>query len=173
MSSKRPPAISGVTSSAEAPIASVYPSIAATGLGRLLGQIYESIPLRICGLKLSNLLFVLPTAPIAASIYLLQKIGGTRYLLTNRALQAWQSLGNMRVASVNLSDISDVEIHQDPGQVFFRAADLFILNKAGVRILTLAGVPFADIFRRTILEARDARQQVAASLDTIRARPVA
>jgi hypothetical protein len=171
MSSKRPPAISGVTSSAEAAIASVYPSIAATGVGCGLGKLYNSIPVRIGGVKLSNLLFVLPTAPIAALIYLLQKAFGTRYLLTNRALQKWKSLGSERVASVNLADIGDVVIRQDPGQVFYRAADLYVVNKAGDRIMSLPGVPYADVFRQTILEARDARQQVAASLDTIRARP--
>ena len=54
-------AISGVSAGVENVVMTVYPSIAATGIGRLLGCLYESIPSRICGIKLSNLLFTLPT----------------------------------------------------------------------------------------------------------------
>ena len=57
--SSRPQAISGV-STGQNEIMTVYPSICAGGLGRLLGKLYECIPVRIpfLGPKISNLLFL-------------------------------------------------------------------------------------------------------------------
>lgn len=167
---KRAPAIAGVSPDTEAIVMTVFPSVACTWFGQVLGQLYESIPLRIGGVKLSNLLFVLPTAPAPAFIYLWLKVSGERYVLTNRALQRWRSYGNSRAASVNLSDIDQVVVHQEPGQVFYKAADIYILDKGGNRLMVLSGVPYATIFRQTILEARDAQQQVNSALETIRAR---
>ena len=151
----------------------VYPSIAAFGLGRALGSLYDCIPFRIMGVKLSNLLLVLPTAPLAAALYFLQKISGQKYTLTNRSFQKWQSLGTRKVTQVALSDITEVVIRHLPGQQFFKAGDLVLMGgKANDELMTLSGVPYPHIFRQTILEARDSRQMVAKSLDTIKARPV-
>jgi len=172
-SGRKPSAISGVAASSEVEIMTVYPSIAAYGLGRVFGSIYESIPLRIMGVKLSNLLFVLPTAPIAAGLYFLQKLTGQRYRLTNRSMQVWHSLGNRKVKEVSLTDITDVVIRELPGQQFYKAADLVLMGgKGNDEILRLPAIPYAHIFRQTILEARDSRQMVAKSLETIKARPV-
>ena len=171
-SGRKPAAISGVAASSEVEIMTVYPSIAAYGLGRTFGLMYESIPLRIMGVKLSNLLFVLPTAPIAAGLYFLQKVTGHRYKLTNRSMQVCHSLGNRKVNQVALTDISDVLIRELPGQQFYKAADLILIGgKGNEAILTLPGIPYAHIFRQTILKARDSRQMVAKSLEAIKARP--
>ncbi|MDB5338379.1 MAG: hypothetical protein JWN70_3998 [Planctomycetaceae bacterium] len=171
-SGRKPSAISGVAASSEVEIMTVYPSIAAYGIGRAFGSMYESIPLRIMGVKLSNLLFVLPTAPIAAGLYFLQKVTGHRYKLTNRSMQICHSLGNRKVKQVALTDITDVLIRELPGQQFYKAADLVLVGgKGNEEILTLPGIPYAHIFRQTILEARDSRQQVASSLATMNARP--
>lgn len=172
-SGRKPAAISGVAASSEVEIMTVYPSIAAYGIGRTFGSLYESIPLRIMGVKLSNLLFVLPTAPIAAGLYFLQKVTGQRYKLTNRNMQVWHSLGNRKVTQVPLTDISGVLIRELPGQQFYKAADLVLIGgKGNDVIMTLPAIPYAHIFRQTILEARDSRQMVAKSLETIKARPV-
>lgn len=151
----------------------VYPSIAAYGLGRALGTMYDCIPLRIMGVKLSNLLFVLPTAPLAAALYFLQKITGQKYVLTNRSFQIWYALGSRKVTQVALTDITDVVVRELPGQQFYKAGDLVLIGgKGNDEIMTLAGVPYPHIFRQTILEARDSRQQVTKSLEAIKARPV-
>ena len=172
MPSGRKPAIAGVAASSEAAIMTVYPSIAALGIGRILGAIYESIPLRILGVKLSNLLFVLPTAPIPALLYFWQKAFDYRYTLTNRSVQIWHSLGNRKVTQVALTDITDVIVRELPGQQFYKAGDLILIGgKANDELQTLAGIPYPHIFRQTILEARDSRVQVAKSLETIKARP--
>lgn len=170
MMTQKPPAISGVSGGKPTLIMTVYPSIAGTDLGKILGRLYESMPTRVGGIKLSHLLFPLPTSIIAIQVYFHLKIFGNVYALTNRSLQFRKSIGNRLIREVPLSDIGQVIVRQEPGQEFYPAADLDILNKAGDTIMTLPGVLRADVFRETILEARDARNQVAASLATISAR---
>src|SRR5690242_16066773 len=101
MSPARPPAIAGVSAS-KALIMTVYPSIAATALGKLLGRWYELIPTRVGGIKLSHLLFPLPTSPFAILIYGYLKVFGEIYSLTNRSVQIRTSLGNQLKREVPL-----------------------------------------------------------------------
>lgn len=172
-SGSKPAAIAGVSASSEVEVMTIYPSIAAYGLGKALGAIYDCIPLRIMGVKLSNLLFVLPTAPIAAGLYALQKLTGQKYVLTNRSFQIWYAFGSRKIKEVSLTDITDVVIQQQSGQQFYKAGDLVLVGgKSNDALMTLAGVPYPQIFRQTILEARDSRQMVTKSLETIKARPV-
>jgi hypothetical protein len=168
---RKPTAIAGVSASAENTIMEVFPSIACTAAGRGMGSLFECLPVRIFGIKLSNLLFVLPFSPVAALIYFILKVGGERYVLTNRSVQIWSGLGTKRQGQVPLDDIDDVTVSQDPGQEFYKAADIYLMGKNGQALAKLGGIPYASIFRQTILEARDARRQTAASLDTIRKRP--
>lgn len=167
---KKGQAISGVSAVAESEIMTVFPSIACTAFGQLMGRLFESIPLRIFGIKLSYLLFVPFGAPLGALGYMQLKLTGERYVLTNRAVQRFRSLGHAKITQVLLADIDQVVVRQSPGQTFFQAADLQLLNSKGDQVLLLSGVPRANIFRQTIIEARDARKQVAAALDTIRNR---
>jgi len=169
MLTQKPPAIAGV-SSGQAVIMTVYPSIASTALGKMLGRLYESMPTRICGVKLSHWLFPLPTSPLAIKIYFWLKLFGEVYVLTNRTMQLRSSLGNRLLREIPLSSIDQVVVRQEPGQEFYPAADIYLLNKAGETLMTLPGVLRADVFRQTILEARDATNQVSASLATIKAR---
>jgi hypothetical protein len=162
--------ISGVSADTENVSMIVYPSMAATGLGRALGNLYESIPLKINGIKLSHLLFPLPTSPGALKIYFYMKIFGNRYVLTNRSVQIWKALGNQMVSEVPLADVAEITLHQSSGQVFFKASDLSLLGADGKLLLQLDGIPNAEVFRETLLKARDARRQVQASLETIAAR---
>jgi len=166
----KPQAISGVSAGVENEIMTVYPSVASTGAGRFLGLLYESIPLRINGVKLSHLLFALPTSPLALLIYLLLKMGGRRYRLTNRSIQVWSMLGQRLYSQAPLDAIAEIRVEQHPGQVFYKAADLILLGADGAELLRLDGVPRADVFRHTVLKARDARSQVEASLTRIQAR---
>jgi hypothetical protein len=164
-----PPAISGVNSG-QAFVMAVYPSIAATSLGKLLGRLYESMPVKIFGIKLSHLLFPLPTSIIALQVFAHLKLFGEVYVLTNRSVQLRTSIGNRLKREVALSDVGQIVLRQEPGQEFYPAADIYLLNKAGATIMSLPGVPRADVFRHTLLDAKNARDQVAASLSTIKAR---
>lgn len=149
----------------------VYPSIAADGVGRFMGRWMNRIPLPFTkNVTFSGLVLGLIFAPFGALFYVLQKIFGQKYVLTNRSLQVWSSIGQRLIGSVPLEQIDEIAINQKNGQEFFRAADLQILDKGGNAVMTLAGVPRADVFRHTILRTRDAHTQVEAALATIGAR---
>lgn len=155
----------------ELQVMTVYPSISADGLGRFIGWLMNCIPMPFSkNLKLSAFLFFLPCAAVSPVLYFLQKAFGARYVLTNRSVQIWSVVGQRQIGSVPLEQVADIEIVEKDGQEFFHAADLNLLDAGGNTVLTLAGVPRADVFRHTILEARDARTQVEAALATIGAR---
>lgn len=166
----RPAAISGLTGGKQAEIMTVYPTISGTFIGKALGQLYNCLPVKIFGIKLSHWLFPLPTAIIAVQVYFHLKIFGEVYVLTNRTMQIRRSIGNRLVREISLTDIADVVVKQEPGQQFFYDADIYLLDKSGRTLMSLPGVGRADVFRQTILEAIRARTQVAASLATISAR---
>lgn len=167
---QKPPAIAGLSAGKQNLIMAVYPSIAATAIGKALGRLYESLPTRVCGIKMSHWLFPLPTSIIAVQVFLHLKIFGEVYALTNRSVQIRKSLGNRLLREVPLTDIDQVVIRQEPGQEFYPAADIYLLNKAGDTLMSLPGVLRADVFRQSILEARSARMLVSSSLATINAR---
>ena len=156
------------TTPGETSITVIYPSIAAGGLGRLIGSILNCC--RIGNLNVSAILFGLPLAPLGATMYLLQKVFGQRYELTTHAVKSWGAIGHSLHGEAPLSQIGSVEVDQKSGQAFFHAADLVIRDNGGKELLTLEGVSRADVFRRTILEARDASVQTLSALQTITAR---
>ncbi|MBI3865848.1 MAG: hypothetical protein HY290_28575 [Planctomycetia bacterium] len=170
MLAQKPPAISGVSAGKQALIMAVYPSIAATGIGKSLGRLYDWFPQKVFGIKLSHLLFPLPTAIIAVQVFFHLKLFGEVYALTNRTMQIRKSIGNRLLREVSLTDVDQIVIRQEPGQEFYPAADIYLLNKAGQTLMSLPGVLRADVFRQLMLEARSARIQVEASLSTINAR---
>lgn len=162
--------IAGVSTQEDSEIMTVYPSIGSSAIGRGLGMLYDSVPLGRFPVKLSHLLFTLPTAPLAVAGYFDLKVRGNCYRLTTRSLQVWKAVGNRMVRQISLSDITDIEIEQRNGQAFFKCADLHLLGRDGKTLLTLEGIPHASVFRQTILKARDAAEQVRSSLATIDAR---
>ena len=166
----QPQAVAGVSASIESEVMTVYPSIGSTFPGQLLGRLYDCLAIPVLSTNLSRLLFPLPTAPLGATIYMLLKIAGSRYRLTNRSVQIWSSLGERRHGSADLNAIADVKLVQQPGQKFFKCADIVLLDASGKKLLTLGGVPRAEVFRQTILKARDARVQVQSAMSVIAAR---
>ncbi|HLJ11168.1 MAG TPA: hypothetical protein VKU82_08265 [Planctomycetaceae bacterium] len=170
MLTQKPAPISGVSAGRQALIMVVYPSIACTAIGKWLGRLYESIPLRVMGIKLSHLLFPLPTAIVAIQVYAHLKLFGEIYVLTNQSVQLRRSLGNKLIREVSLSNVDRVVVRQEPGQEYYPAADIYLVGKGGETLMSLPGVLRADVFRQSILEAKLARDQVAASLAMINAR---
>jgi hypothetical protein len=154
----------------ERPVMTVYPSIASLGAGRALGAVYESVPLRIGTVKLSNLLFVLPTAPVALLLYVGMKLFGPRYVLTTLRLRAVQGLSARPGGEVPLEEIGRVDVVASFGQRFFKAGDLVVRDHQGTERLRLAGVVRPEMFRRTVLDARDALIRTEAARRTIEAR---
>lgn len=165
----RPQAISGVRTG-ENEIMTVYPSICSGGLGRVLGRLYDSIPVRIFGVKLSNLLFVLPTAPLAILMYAMSKLNGNRYVLTSDFVEIRKLLGSGRFGKVSIADVMETRSVQRPGQEFYHASDLELLADDGDTLLTLPGLPRSEVFGVAIMKAAQARRTVRQSLDAIEAR---
>lgn len=160
-------AIAGVNPGSEARVMTEFPSVGASGIGRLIGQIMDSIPIRIFGVKLSYILFGLPLAPLGMLLFLLNRPFGARYILTNRNVQVWSSLGTQRTGVVDLNDIASVEIDQLPGQAFFRSADLRLKGASGQTLLKLSGVCDPGAFRNAIQRVVQSRRLVQSSLATI------
>ena len=167
--SKKQQAISGVSPEFESVVEEMYPSIAATGIGACLNNLYECINLRIWGVKVSHV-FALMTAPLGAFIYLLMKVSGSRYVVTNRSVKRVASLGCRLYESIPLSQIVGVTIDRDSRQTFYRTNDICLSNAAGETLLLMRGIPYAERFQQVIVEMRDARSQVAASLLQIQSR---
>ena len=163
-------AIAGVSSSSEARIMSEFPSVGAWGIGRLIGQLMDSIPIRILGVKLSYLLFGLPLAPLGMLLFLLNRPFGSRYILTNRTVQIWSAMGTQRTSAVDLGEIADVVLDQLPGQAFFRCSDIRLKAADGKTILRLAGVADPGPFRNAIQSAISSRRLVQSCMATISAR---
>lgn len=163
-------AIAGVSAGKDRVIEITYPSVAALGLGQLIGQICESIPTKICSIKLSYLLFALPVAPLGALLYLSQKVTGNRYVLTNRGVEIRKSIGNRLEKRVELADIADVTTNVVSGQEFHNAADVQLRDAKGSVLATLSGVSAPDRLKSAILEARSARVHNDAAFAQIAAR---
>lgn len=162
-------AIAGVSPTLESRIMTEFPSVGATGIGRVVGQLMDSIPVRILGIKLSYLIFGLPLAPLGMLLFLLNRLG-SRYILTNRSVQIWSAMGSQRSSTVDLNEITDVDLDELPGQSFFRAADIRLRAANGKTIMRLAGVADAGAFRNAIQQAMQSRRMVQSSLATIAAR---
>ncbi len=163
-------AIAGLHSSSECEIAVRYPSIASTGVGRFLGALLECIPIKIWGVKISYLLFGLAVAPIAALWYLALKGLGERYVLSNRSVSRWASIGHQRLQSVPVVDIADVVVQQQPGQGYYDAGDVYLMNAKGDPLMVLHGVSYPEIMKANILETRDAEVSVLETQKVIAAR---
>ncbi len=170
MATQKLQAIAGVSASDETEIRLKYPSIASTSLGRVIGKLSNCTPMRIWGIRPSSLIFPLPLAPLGVALYAWLKLTGPKYVLTNRSVQQCTSLGSQTQQSVDLMDIDEIDLHQEPGQEFYNAANLTLIDRQGDRLMRIEGVPCADMFCASILKARDARLETADALATIQAR---
>ncbi len=170
--------IAGVSTGGEAEIMTVYPSIAATIMGQRIGRMCDAVPLKTFGIPWLRMLLALVLAivvvPVALTVgltlYFVTKLFGKRYILTNRNLQVRQMIGVRTFGQASLADIKEVLIRELPGQAFYKAADIVVTGRDGKAIVRLEGVQRPAVFRQTILEARDSRNQVEESLKAIQAR---
>lgn len=162
--------IAGVSASRETLIETVYPSVAANAVGRILGMLMDCIPVSILGVKLSHLLFAPIAAPIGAALYLLQKVTGNRYELTNRSLISRTSLGGQLIKQVPLADIADIEIETHAGYSFHNVGDVIAYDGRGEKLLVVPAVAWPARFRQIVLDARHARMESDSSLKQIESR---
>jgi len=166
-------AIPGAETQVERTVIAVWPSIASTGIGRMIGSLIQSAPeIRLPVLNVN--LALAPTlllGPVAAAVYLLAKVIGQRYTVTSRRVLIQGSLSRKLNEQVSLEQIAEVAVapYRD-GQEFYHSADVVLLDQAGKELMRLEAVMRPGVFRQNILETRDARVKVQDALDTIRER---
>ncbi len=144
-----PPELREVTSM------TVWPSIGAHGLGRLVG--------RLCGLRtgygfftLGKLLALL-TIPISLALYIWKILPFVcrRYRLTSRRIVVQKGYSAKDAASVGLDGFDAIDIRYLPGQAWLRCGEMiFLVDRR--EVLRLSGVPRPEVFRQVCLKAQAA-----------------
>jgi hypothetical protein len=149
--------IAGVTPPdvAEVTVMTVWPSIAATTLGRMLGRTYQWKVGIGPVLTLGNAM-KLAAIPIVIPMYFgkLAPGLGKRYTLTNRRVMIQAGLSDRVAREVPLDDFDSIEVVVLPGQEWYRAGEL-VFRKGQVETFRLSGVPNPQTFRHTCLKTRN------------------
>lgn len=154
MSEERRQAVAGVAPPdvSETVIMQVWPSISASAPGRMLGRLY--------GIPLAGRLIALATFPVALLLYFSPGRLFRRYTLTTRRVLIEKGLTPRPAQELALEDFDEVQVREQSGQGYFRAADL-LLVKNGSTSLELPAVPSPQSFRHAILNARNAYVMVS------------
>jgi MFS family permease len=180
-------AIAGVTPFrvGEATIMIVWPSIASTWFGRMMGRLYR-IKAGIGFVTLGNLI-ALASAPLMAMAILGKFIaafvagipllglpfrllpnGVIRYILTNRRVIIARGLKPAAEQYVELDRFDDIEVVVQPGQEWYPAGDL-VFKRGAVETFLLRGVLRPETFRQTCLKARQAYVGVKQAMELVQA----
>lgn len=164
--------IAGVSTNRETEIEAVYPSVAGSGLGALMGSILGPLAqIRTTVIRVPLMVaFGGLLMPLAIVAYAATKILGNHYIVTNRSVQRRAILGGAMFGQVALADIHDVYISAGASYAFYRVGDLHLVDAQGNDLLVLAAVPYPDRLRQVILDAREARRLSDASLAHIQGR---
>ncbi len=150
-------AITGVSPPelAEVSIATAWPSIAITRLGRWMGKLFENNtvvgPLHLTLGRIA----VLMSIPLALKLYFfnLLPFRCRRYRLTNRRVIIQKGLSAADERWTSLDDFDEIQIIVQPGQAWYRCGDLAFV-KGKVESLRLLAVPHPEAFRATCLKAQ-------------------
>lgn len=150
--------IAGVVPSelAEVTCKVVWPTIAATSVGRLVGRL-ASVRLGWGEFFTLGKLLALATIPLslAAFGWQLMPYVCRRYTLTNRRIIIRKGLMAVDGRWISLDDFDSVGIEVLPGQEWFHAGDL-IFRHGDSEVLRLAGVSRPETLRQVCLTARSA-----------------
>jgi hypothetical protein len=149
-------AIAGVSPSelGEVTVTTVWPSMAGTSLGMLLGRLYSIRFGFGAVLNVGNLL-ALACIPIAMGLFALNVLPylGKRYRLTNRRVIVERFCPLREEKWVSLDDFDSIEVVVHPGQEWYPAGDL-IYRKGQIETFRLAGVLRPETFRQTCLKTQ-------------------
>lgn len=140
----------------EVGIATVWPSIAVTGLGRWLGKRFENNTMIFSPLHLTlGRVAVLLSIPIALKLYFynLLPFRCRRYRLTNRRVIIQKGLAGVDERWTTLDDFDDIQIIVQEGERWYRCGDL-AFTKGKIETLRLIAVPHPESFRSTCLKAQ-------------------
>lgn len=149
----------------EVTIMTVWPTIAVTAPGRLIG--------RLCAVKAGlndfftlGKLFALLSIPFALVLFFYGVLPGIgrRYTLTNRRVVVQKAITGGDERWVNLDNFDRIEIQVLPGQEWFPAGEL-IFYKDQVETFRLSGVSRPESFKHTCLKAQRAYVGVKKALE--------
>ena len=143
----------------EATIMTVWPTLAAFGVGRLWGRAYEiQGGITLFGIPFTvGRLIALLSVPFILPPYFLTLLPGSpmcrRYRLTNRRVVVERPYGGGEQQSVSLDRFDTIDVVELPGQRWYRAGELVFRN-GEIETFRLSGVPNPETFRQTCLKAR-------------------
>lgn len=147
--------IAGVTApeTREVTVMTVWPTLAASGAGRMIGRLC-SIQAGVGFFTLGKLLALLLIAP-AIGLFALSLLPGVtkRYRLTNRRVIVQAGLRGIDERWVDFDRFDAIDIEVLPGQEWYPAGDLVFRN-GQIETFRLAGVSRPETFRHTCLAAR-------------------
>ena len=150
-------AIAGVTPAqvGEATIMTVWPSIAATGIGRFFGGLF-GIRAGVGFLTVGNMI-ALAAIPIMLPLYFFRKVPFwiERYRLTNRRVIVERGVKGRIQQFVDLDRFDAIDVVIQPGQEWYPAGDL-IFRRGATETFSLRGVLRPETFRQTCLKAHQA-----------------
>lgn len=154
-------AIAGVApeQAGEVTIMIVYPTLAATGLGRFLGRLYDN-KIGVGVFTLGTLAIAL-SIPIALGLFFAMLGPGLarRYRLTNRRLVVDEGMKQKPGKWVTLDDFDAIDIEVLPGQAWYPAGDM-IFRKGKTETFRLSGVSRPESFKHVCLKAQQAHAMV-------------
>ncbi len=132
----------------------VWPTIGATGCGRLVGQLC-AVRVGIGTFFTLGKLLAVATIPISLGVFAWQLLPGLmrRYCLTNRRILVQKGLTRVEEGSIGLDEFDTVEIRVLPGQEWLHTGEMVFLRD-GLEVFRLAGVPRPQIFREVCLKQR-------------------
>lgn len=147
--------IAGVTpaETREVTVMTVFPTLAATTPGRLMGQ--------LCGIRVGigfftlGKLFALLLIPLALALFAgsLMPFVLTRYKLTNRRVIVQRGWTPTDERWVDFDRFDSIEVEVLPGQEWYPAGEL-IFRQGQIETFRLSGVSRPETFRHTCLAAR-------------------
>jgi hypothetical protein len=146
-------AITGVAPAdmGEVTVMTVWPTMAASQIGCLLGRLYRLGP-SVGWLSLGKLI-ALASIPLVLPLYFLtlDPFSGRRYRLTNRRVIIERGVQGKPELWVELDRFDSIVVEIWPGQDWYPAGNL-IFRKGQVETFRLLGVSRPDTFRQTILK---------------------
>jgi hypothetical protein len=142
----------------------VWPTIGATRLGRLVGQ-FSGNKLGVGFFTLGKL-FALAMIPLALAVYVWQILPFLirRYRLTDRRVVVQKGLVPKDERFIDLDAFDAIEIAVLPGQAWLRAGDL-VFTRNGQEVFRLPGVSRPEAFRQVCQKAQMALLSVRKVLD--------
>ena len=152
----QPPDDTQSTQINETTVRTVWPTIAATGVGRLVGRLAD-VKLGLGSFLTLGNLAALATIPISLAVFAWQLMPMIcrRYKLTTRQIIIQNGLTAVDGPAIGLDEFDSIEIELLPGQAWHHAGELLFL-RAGSEVFRLSGVSRPEPFRHLCLETKTA-----------------